>query len=133
MKTAIIIFGCTTYAFLDRGGYVAFRDSGCDAGRTWAFAAYIYCWIGSAILFLLRLIGLDSKMGPFDKIDMVWSIFSFLNYIIASIVLAAYMNCVNTSNSYRIAADVFGFIVAILYIIDVIMGAKGGKGVTPAA
>ena len=133
LKTAIVIVGCTTYALLDAGGYAS-ADSGCDAGRTWAFAAFIYCWIGTAMLLLLRLIGLNSKIGPFEKIDMIWSFFSFFNYLVASIVLAAYMECLtnnNWSNSRRIASDVFGFIVAILYLVDGILSLMGGKGVEP--
>ena len=107
--------------------YKAFFDDGCDAGRTWAFAAYIYCWIGSTILLFLRLLGLDSKIGPFEMIDMIWSFFSCLNYLVASIVVAAYVEC-DYYSERRIAAVVFGFIIAIVYAVDGVMSKKGGGG-----
>ena len=135
LKTLICILGCTTFALLDNGQYASCRgDDGCVSGRTFSFAAYIYCWVGSTILLLLRLFGLDSKIGPFGKIDMFWSIFSFLNYIAASIVLACYFRCNNFNYkpcSLRLAADIFGFVVAILYLIDAVMKQKKGVCTSP--
>ncbi|XP_076803973.1 myeloid-associated differentiation marker-like protein 2 [Clavelina lepadiformis] len=134
LKAVICIFGCTTFAMLDAAGYECF-ESGCDSGRTWAFAAYIYCWVVSLIILLLRVTPLADKISPIDKIDFFWSVFSFFNYLAASIVLACYLECKNFEYrvcSTRLAADIFGFITAILYAVEAFL-LKGActNGVSP--
>lgn len=116
---------------LDAAGYRCPGDDGCDSARTWVFAAFIYCWVFSTILLLIRIIGVDSKIPPFETIDMIWSFFSFLNYLTAGIVLACYLNYNNYDSSLRLASDIFGFVVAILYLIDGVLGMKKGGSVTP--
>lgn len=120
MKLAVVIFGCTTFALLVAGRYDS-RFSDCDSGRTFSLAAYIIGWVGSLIFLLIYVTGLGEKIGDkFPTADFIWSVFCFVFYLTASIVLAVYTSCDYKSNR-RIAAVVFGFITTILYIVEAIL------------
>jgi len=122
IKSVICIFGCTTFALLNASGYrCPYFNDGCDSGRTWAFAAYIISWAVSLIILLLHILGLASKISIFGSIDFVWSAFSCLHYLTASIVLASYLHCVSFDYFHcaaRLAADIFGFLTSVLYLIE---------------
>ena len=128
VKASIFVVGCTAFVLLHASAYqvcsVSTVNIGCVEARTWVFAAYIYCWALSAILLFLRLINVHLKLGYFELFDMFWSGFSFLNYLIASIVLVFYLQC-STFNDFvcgtRLASVILGFYVAVLYLADVVL------------
>ena len=121
LKTAIFLLGCITFSLLDASVFRCYYPDGCNAARTWAFAAFFYCWFGSSILFLLRLAWLSSGIARFDTIDFIWSAFSCLNYLLAALVLSVYMKCMGFLHydcGCRLASNCLGYIVTILYGYD---------------
>ena len=119
--------GCSAFVLLHVGVYSPCTDTtvaGCDIARTWVFVTYIYCWALSAILLFLRLIKVSSKMAYFEHFDMLWSLLSFINYLVASIVLVNFLQCTTFADfscGTRLASVIFGFYVALLYLVDVIL------------
>lgn len=89
------------------------------------------------IFLLLNVTGLADKIGAGCKTaDFIWAAFSFVFYLIASIVLACYIDCYNGNRlvcggarSYRVAADVFGFFTTIAYLIEAIVLKKDSPAI----
>nr|XP_009859527.1 myeloid-associated differentiation marker homolog [Ciona intestinalis] len=138
LKACICVLGCTTFALLDAAGYECFSPSdGCDSARKWSLAAFIISWGISVIFLLLNLTGLGAKIGSmFNTADFIWSAFSFVNYLIAAIVLACYLKCPSFDHyacQARLASDIFGFITAILYAVEAffLKNAENPTDVTP--
>lgn len=124
MKASILVVGCAAFVLLYVSGYRCFVSTGCDAARTWVLVTFIYCWAISTILLFLRLLNLSQKMAYFELFDLLWSIFSFFNYLIASIVLVSFLTCTSFTDfecGTRLASVVLGFYVALLYLIDAIL------------
>ena len=125
VKASILVVGCASFVLLHVSGYRCQNISiGCDVARTWVLVTFIYCWAVSTIILFVRLLNIAEKLAYFELFDMVWSAFSFFNYLIASIVLANFLVCVSFNDfecETRLAALILGFYVALLYIVDTIL------------
>jgi len=127
IKASVFVVGCSAFVLLYVGVYAPCAlliVAGCDTARTWVFVTYIYCWAVSAILLFLRIIKVSAKLAYFEHVDMLWSLLSFINCLVASIVLANFLQCSTFSDfscGTRLASVIFGFYVALLYLADLIL------------
>ena len=127
LKTAIFVLGCVTFSLLEASTFRCYYPDGCDVARIWVFAAFLYCWVGSSLLLLLRLSWLSSGISRFDTIEFTWSAFCCVNYLIASLVLSAYLKCIGFAHfdcRCRLMSNLFGYLVACLHGFDVYLYVK---------
>ena len=132
LKAVLFVLGCMTFSLLEASTVRCYYPDGCDAARIWVFAAFFYSWFGSSLLFLFRLSWISSGISRFKKIDFAWSAFSSVNYLMAALVLSAYLKCVSFLHydcACRLAANVFAYIVSALYGFDVFLHVKSAEKV----
>ncbi|XP_039258349.2 myeloid-associated differentiation marker homolog [Styela clava] len=129
LKTVIVALGAAAFGLLVDSGYSwCGRNGPCNAGVTFALAAYIVGWGITVIIWLLHISGLvqGNRQSNLNKFEFIWSIVCVLLFWSASVCFAVYMVCRgNDFQKYRqchlrLAGVIIGFVTGVLYIIDAV-------------
>ncbi|XP_076823547.1 uncharacterized protein LOC143469667 isoform X1 [Clavelina lepadiformis] len=126
-KMLILVIGGVAFGFLVQTGLRC--DSvkqGCTSARTFVLAVWCSAWAFSCLLYLLHVSSLVVKMSVngqhiFGQIEFFWSALSCLLYLVGACVYAGFLGCTSFSSfrcRSRLAADICGFVAAILFAID---------------
>ncbi|CAK8687178.1 myeloid-associated differentiation marker-like protein 2 [Clavelina lepadiformis] len=121
LKVGVCVSGCLSFALLDASDYRCYHPDGCNSARICVLVSYILSWGGSVVILIFRSTPLPTKFQHTDVTDFIWSTFSFLNYLLAAVVLTCYLKCVAFDShpcGTRLSSVFFGFVTAGLYAIE---------------
>ncbi|CAK8677821.1 unnamed protein product [Clavelina lepadiformis] len=124
-KTAVLVGGAASFSLLVDSGY-KWCGGGCGVGVTYALSAYCIGWTVTLLIFVAKLFMPEDKAQSkfFIMFHFGWSIISALLFITASSCFAAFMRCHDFDQEpckKRLGGIIFGFITAILYVIDALL------------
>ncbi|CAK8673589.1 unnamed protein product [Clavelina lepadiformis] len=123
-KMLVLVIGGVAFGFLVQAGY--YCDSvkqGCTITRTSVLAVWCLAWAVSCLFYLLHVSSLLSVNGQhrLGQVEFFLSALSCLLYLVGACAYAVFMDC-TSFNTFRcrsqLAADICGFVAAILFAID---------------